>query len=203
MTFRLALATAIVAVACSRESRDPADAQARDDLDPGAFQVTALGSADGSSRYLATTGETPPICQFEVMIEPARPADGAPFYFSKAALIRRPASDCTAFLKRLATHLAFTGELPRPAPVDRLDTSIAILGTNQSRLPDNGVIAGGFSSTPPGHWTASKLFLADGEGEVFLNINAPAGIGEFSIKDEEYATVVVTELARILLPRTD
>ena len=54
---------------------------------------------------------------------------------------------------------------------------------------------------PPGNWTAMKLFLADGEGEVFLNINARDGVGEFSIKDEDYATIVVTELAKVLLPK--
>ena len=46
-----------------------------------------------------------------------------------------------------------------------------------------------------------KLFLAGGEGEVFLNINAREGLGEFSIKDEDYATIVVTELAKVLLPK--
>lgn len=32
-----------------------------------------------------------------------------------------------------------------------------------------------------------------------MNINARDGMGEFSIKDEAYATIVVTELAKILL----
>jgi hypothetical protein len=81
---------------------------------------------------------------------------------------------------------------------DRLSAAIAILGTNQSRS-NNGPIAGGFTSKPPGSWTATKLFLADGEGEVFMNLNARDGFGEFSIKDEEYATIVVIELAKVLL----
>jgi len=170
------------------------------ELSPGSFQIADLSPANGGSRYIASTREVPPICQFEILIEPATSAGGGPFSFSKAALVRRRKSDCTALLRTLARELAFTGELPGPQPVDRLSVSIAILGTNQSRSPDVGEIAGSFSSTPPGHWTASKLFLADGEGEVFLNIDAPDRVGEFSIKDEDYATVVVTEFARIMLP---
>ena len=46
----------------------------------------------------------------------------------------------------------------------------------------------------------TKVFLADGEGEVFLNLNPKEEIGEFSVKDEEYGSVVVTELAKVLLP---
>jgi hypothetical protein len=57
------------------------------------------------------------------------------------------------------------------------------------------------TSQPPGSWTVTKLFLADGKGEVFLNLNAAEHIGEFSVKDEDYATIVTTELAKVLLRR--
>ncbi len=33
-----------------------------------------------------------------------------------------------------------------------------------------------------------------------MNINVRDGIGEFSLKDEDYAKVVVRELAKVLLP---
>jgi hypothetical protein len=46
-----------------------------------------------------------------------------------------------------------------------------------------------------------KLFLADGAGEVYLSLNERDALGEFSLKDDGYAVIVVTELARILLPR--
>ena len=170
-------------------------------LSPGAFRVTDLGSTvGGGARYLATSSETPPVCQFEVVIEKSKAASATPFSFSEAALIRKPKSNCKAFLRGVATRLAFSGDLPKPPARNRLPVSIAILGVDQSRAPDDGEIAGSFSSNPPGNWTATKLFLADGEGEVFLNINAQEGIGEFSIKDEDYATVVITELAKIFLP---
>jgi hypothetical protein len=57
-------------------------------------------------------------------------------------------------------------------------------------------------SKPPGHWTTGKLFLADGDAEVFLNLDSEEGIGEFSIKDEDFADVVIRELAKVLLPGT-
>ena len=72
---------------------------------------------------------------------------------------------------------------------------LAVLGRGQSARP-----GGGYSSSPPGPWTAAKLFLADGTGEVFLNLDEHYCAGEFSIKDEDHAKIVVTELAKIMLP---
>ena len=192
-------------LSCSRQSPDEPQASAvayssaaqlARQLGPGAFRVTGLGTTEsGASRYLATI-DGPPMCQFQVWIEKSN-QEGMPFSFADAALLRQPGSDCTAYLRELAKQLGFRGELPRPAPADRLAASVAILGTSQSRSADAD--AGTFSSTPAGHWLVTKLFLANGEGEVYLNINARDGVGEFSIKDEEYATIVVTQLAKILL----
>ena len=116
------------------------------------------------------------------------------------AFTERPGADCAGFLRRLALELGFKGPLPSPKPAGSLRASVAIFGVNQSRLPDSPEAAGGFSSNPPGNWMAAKLFLADGEGEVFLNFNTVDRVGEFSVKDEGYATIVVTELAKILNP---
>jgi hypothetical protein len=202
----------ILVSSCSRASHDvpsesstslPSNASSTGQFEPGAFRVANLGTTpDGTySRYMASTGGTPPTCQFELRIEKSSSIRDARFAFAEAAVLREPGSDCTMFLRALAKHLGFNGKLPDPAPVDRLAASLAILGVNQSRSAGAGEVAGSFSSTPPGNWTAMKLFLADGEGEVFLNINARDSVGEFSIKDEDYATIVVTELAKILLPK--
>jgi hypothetical protein len=164
------------------------------------FRVAVLArNPDGGTRYLASTDSPHGRCQFELVIEPTKPSS-AQFSFTKAALMRRPASDCTAFLAALAPQLDFHGELPAPPRAKSLSLAMAILGTKQSRTPGTGEIAGGFTSTPPGNWTAGKLFFKDGEGEVFLHVNEQDGLGEFSIKDSDYATVVVTELAKVLLP---
>jgi len=59
-------------------------------------------------------------------------------------------------------------------------------------------LAGGFVSKPPGNWLVTKLFFGDDEGEVFLDLNPMEGAGGFSIKDVEYASVVMTELASVM-----
>lgn len=44
------------------------------------------------------------------------------------------------------------------------------------------------------------MFLSDGEGEVYININPVAGLGEFTTKDPEHGEVVFRELATVFLP---
>ena len=62
------------------------------------------------------------------------------------------------------------------------------------------MIGGSFTSTKPGEWIACKVFLADGEAEVYLNINPVIGQGEFTTKDPEYGAVVLRELAKVFYP---
>jgi hypothetical protein len=166
-------------------------------LPRGGFRLRSRpGGADGTARYLA---EAPPGCSFGIEIgQTAASAD--PIGFASGALVRRPDSDCTSFLTALAHELGFQGELPSPKPVDRLDCSLAVLGRNLSRSTQQAQFAGGFAAEPAGNWTSTKLFFGDDEGEVFLNLDPVEGVGEFSLKDEDYASVVVTELAKILLP---
>src|SRR5215475_15007459 len=131
---------------------------------PGSFRIKSLGATkDGASRYVATAG----TCRFELQINQGRPTSDARFSFADASLLRQPGADCTAFLHGLATLLEFKGELPTPALAEKVPATIAVLGANLSRKQDTG----SFSAKPPGHWMATKLFLADGDGEVYLNIN--------------------------------
>jgi hypothetical protein len=51
---------------------------------------------------------------------------------------------------------------------------------------------------PKGTWIATKIFVADGEGEFYLNLSPETGEAEISIKDPEYGNVVVRELAKVL-----
>ena len=119
---------------------------------------------------------------------------------TRFALRRRAGADCTALLRRVATQLALSGCLPTPLPVDEISGSFVTLRYRQSRTYDPE-LGPTFSSTPAGTWTTGRVFVADGGGEVFLNLNERDGIGEFSIMDEDDADVVVNELAKILLPR--
>jgi hypothetical protein len=189
-------------VACSQARREPAAAgvpkpRSGQPLLPAQFHLTAVAASDGSRRYLASTDDAGASCRFEIE---QKVSGGEPISLANVVLRRQAGSDCTAFLRRVARELEFTGRLPRAVPAEELVGSVAILGTNQSRSgdPATGVR---FSSIPPGNWMAAKLFLADGEGEVFLNVSERDGLGEFSIKDADYAVIVVTELGKILLPR--
>jgi hypothetical protein len=161
---------------------------------PGTFRLNEIGATtDGGTRYLGTAGEPVKRCAFEIIV--AKPQGAGAFAMAPATLVRHAHADCTAFLEALAPALGWKGKLPRAKPAPRLPASLAILGTEQTRSPD-----GSFASEPKGPWTAAKLFLADGEGEVFLNLNAHDGLGAFSAKDEDYAKLVITELGKVLLP---
>jgi hypothetical protein len=172
-------------------------------LEGSTFRIEKLpAGSEAASRYRAHVDGLP-RCEFNIeLARPQASSDKAVlFAFTTGSLERREGADCTAFLKELAPRLGFGEALPNPGAVDRLEVQAAILGTHQSRTSTdtNRRVAGAFTPEPPGPWTATKLFLADGEGEVFLNLS-DEGVGELSIKDEEYATTVVTELAKIMLP---
>lgn len=170
-------------------------------LRPAQFRITRVGPPeDTRRRYMATTDDPAPACKFEVIVEHSRRTSDAPFSIAGIALRRQPGSDCTALLSRVSKQLDYSGSLPNPALADEVSGAIAIFAAGQSRTegPDGTAT---YSSTPAGGWLDGKLFVAEGEGEVFLAMSERDGIAEFSIKDQDYAPIVVTELARIFLPR--
>jgi hypothetical protein len=82
--------------------------------------------------------------------------------------------------------------LTAPPRADSLRVEVALLGVNVARLSE-----GGFTGDK-GDWITAKLFLADGEAEVYLNLNPRGGRAELAVKDEEYGPLVLRELARVL-----
>lgn len=104
-----------------------------------------------------------------------------------------PGSDAAVFVADLARALQARKAPSNVKRVDALAFDYVILGENQSRSRD-----GGFSDSPKGDWTATKIFLGDDQGEVFLNLNPTSKKAEFSIKDSEYGDFVVAELAKVL-----
>ena len=165
---------------------------------PGVFRLTPMAAPDANSvAYLAEADR----CKFEIRVDRSRQRGSAGFVqFAKGELLPGAGSSCTPFLRRLAQELAFKGALPHPPPVRRLPVAFAILGEHSSRSPENLEVEGSFRDTPGGSWLVTKMFLADGEGEVYLNLNPKRGMGEFSQKDPDYAKVVLRELAKILPP---
>lgn len=171
---------------------------------PGSFRIEKLSeTADPegtTTTWLATAPRGTRVAKFRIQLLVKAPKGDAPIVFTTGALIREPNQDGSSFLGELADVLkasAVPRELDR---TERLDFATAILGTSLSRQAGPDMFAGGFTSSPAGGWIATKVFVADGEGEFFLNLNPAAGVGEISIKDEDYGDVVIAELARVLAP---
>jgi len=59
--------------------------------------------------------------------------------------------------------------------------------------------SGGLNAEPPGNWTAVKLFIGEGdqEAEVFLNFNPVIGKAQFSIKDDSYGDILLSQFAKV------
>jgi hypothetical protein len=170
---------------------------------PGSFQIretASIAGPNGSKKtWLATVvrGSRRTAFRIELLLKPKK--GDSPFAFSRGALVREKGADGAWFLRELAGVLEARNVPTRAVPANRLDFDVAILGVSLSRGAGPDEFAGGFTSSPPGRWMALKAFVANGEGEFFLNLNPATGRGEVAIKDPEYGDVVVRELARILL----
>ena len=160
---------------------------------PGAFRLLeATVASDGSRRYLADASEGSSHCQFNIHLR----LNGRSLFGSEVTLSRLPDTDCRRFLEVLAQVLHYKGAIPSSKPRADLTAPMAFFGDHEVRLD-----GGSFTSGATGTWLVSKLFLAEGSSEVFFNLDATNHIGEFSLKDDEYAATVISELASILLPR--
>jgi hypothetical protein len=146
--------------------------------------------------WLAAHESEAGVARFRINIVLNKPGGELPVSFSKAALIRDGSSQPAEFLRQVARVLE-AKHFKSGKKVDRLDFTVAILGQSLSRGSGADQIGGGFTSEPPGDWITTKVFVADGEGEFFLNLNPKQGVGEISIKDPEYGNIVLRELSRI------
>jgi hypothetical protein len=136
------------------------------------------------------------VARFRIELAP-EPKDATLPTFVRCSLSREPGSDGSVLLHDLARALG--GRVPAPGPgVETLDVVAALLGRDLSRGGTGNLVAGAFGSDPKGPWIATKLFLGDGDGEVFLNLDPFGRFGELSMKDRSYGTNVVRELARLL-----
>jgi hypothetical protein len=173
---------------------------------PASFILNEISSKvtpDGILKTWQATSRCDSTQPFKFRLEMLlkTPKEKELFVFSKGAIIREPDRDGTTFLKEVARAIEAKADLPQKSEhKDRLDFGTTILGMAQSRHGNNNIIGGCFASDPPGNWIAFKLFLADGDGEIYLNINPVIGQGEFSLKDPDYGEVVLRELATVFLP---
>jgi len=169
------------------------------------FQIKEIASQNESEginkTWLATAKRLDKVATFRIQLLLKKHHGGVPFAFSSGALLREADSDGAWFLKEIAQALAAKTIPTRADFCDRLEIATAVLGTALSRGGGGDRFAGSFTSQPAGDWLAVKVFVADGGGEFFLNLNSAAGLGEIALKDEGYGDTVVEELARILLPK--
>jgi len=154
--------------------------------------LTSTGSETGSPHWLATYRAGGKIAKLGIELGPDHAVD----QFASTGdgrFLRERNSDPSIFLADLKKALDAKTVPTKITKVDSLPFKFVVLGRNQSRSS-----SGGFSSNPPGDWTAMKLFLANGEGEVFFNLSPTAKKAEFSIKDSDYGDIVLAELAKVL-----
>jgi hypothetical protein len=194
----LSVALLVSLAACSRNSDKPKDRQVEANAPAEgtvAFAISPVESAGGSRQWVATYAAGGKIAKFRIELGPSK-ADGDkkfPISSGSGRFVREPGSDPNVFLADLKKALEAKTVPSKVEKVVSLPFEFVILGENQSRSSD-----GGFSDKPPGDWMAMKIFLAGGEGEVFLNLNPVTNKAEFSIKDADYGDVVLAELAKIL-----
>jgi hypothetical protein len=160
-------------------------------------EVSRQQVKDGEELVLLASHESKEgMARFRISLVLKKLGGELPVSFSRGALIRENDSKPVEFLREVAKVLEAKHYKPGKR-ADRLDLTLAILGQNLSRGSGTNQIAGGFTSEPAGDWITTKVFVADGEGEFFLNLNPKQGIGEISIKDPEYGNIVLKELSRI------
>ena len=170
------------------------------DLAPVTFRLQSLPNQQSNGqtvrRWLCTHKGRKKTARFRFELASRSTKKGQPFIITQAAFYRETNSDPTELLIALRKSLE-AKRLPKQIKrLPKLTCDVAILGVSQSKGDEKE--GGGFSSNPHGDWLVMKLFVSDGNGEFFFNLNPKSGIGEFSIKDSEYGDIVLRDLAKVL-----
>ncbi len=150
----------------------------------------------GRVGWLATYETAGKIARFRIELTP-EPREASLPAFVRCGLFREPGSDASLLLQDVAR--ALNGRVPSPEPgVAALEVEAVLLGRELSRGGEGNQVAGAFGSEPKGDWISTKLFLGDGEGEVFLNLDPIGRHGELSMKDPAHGDAVLRALGRLL-----
>jgi hypothetical protein len=181
-----------------------ADADA--DADPRLpFRITRLypGEAPsdrapwhgGKGNWIFFDAETPGGGAFTAGIEIKAARDDSPIRFGKAIIVAPDRVRAERLVGEIAAayHASAPQAAAHPRPSAPLQVPIAVLGENTACRPGGG--CGG-----SGSWTATKWFFADGEVEVFVNLDFTGKQGEFAEKDEGYRAGMPTEATRASRP---
>lgn len=198
--FRSLLITLVGLSACGKP---PPDRTAEvglgtwEDPKPAVARIIGMESlSDGGQLFIVDASSGPRQCEFSISVwTEGRPAQ-SPFSTAEVELAARSTPDCTTFLRDLAKAMLYSGDIPPALPIDRITAPAAVIGEKQSRAT-----GGGFQSPPDGPWTLIKVFLTEDGGEFFLNIDSSDRVMEFALKDEDFASDVISSFASLLSSR--
>ena len=164
------------------------------------FDIKPFKGQNGSIRLEATYESRGKLAKFAIEFGPAhniesKDAKDFPIGTGQGRFLAEPGSDAVALLADLKKALGAKAVPANIRRVKELPFTYVNLGDNLSQA-----LGGGFNASPPGDWTAIKIFIGEGEqeGEVFVNFNPTIGKGQFSIKDPDYGDPVVKQLATVL-----
>ena len=187
----LALLTISVLIACRQHSSTPEARARKESSAPFAqsyvptggavkFDILPVGGTEAAHQWLASYTDEGRTTRFRIELG------------QQGRFLAETGSDPIPLLDSLQKALG-AKRMPRnDRKADVLPFDYEVLGEDEARLSD-----GTFTDKPKGTWTAMKVVLANGRGEVFLNLNLANHQGEFSVKDPKYGDIVLAELARV------
>lgn len=149
----------------------------------------------GPTQWLVTHTSGSRIARFRIELEGAKESSTKPvtIAFGRGRFVAVEGSDNIALIEQLADALEAKNAPTKAARVKSVPFEYAAIGKNLYRQAD-----GGLSGDRRGNWSALKLFLRNGEAEVFLNLNPVLHKGEFSLKDPDYGDSLIAEMAKVL-----
>jgi len=196
------LALSLVATSgCTRPTRQGRTAEPYvPDSGSVAFDIEPFKGHNGSIRLEASHESSGKLAKFAIEFGPPRnieSKDPKDFLIGtgQGRFLAESGSDAAALLAELKKALQAKTVPAIIRRVKEVPFTYVNLGDKLSQAP-----GGGFNASPPGDWTAIKIFIGEGEqeAEVFVNFNAAMGKGQFSIKDPDYGDLVLKQLATVL-----
>jgi len=184
----------LVAGACKRQS---SETYIPDEGSLG-FDIEPVKAADGASQFIATYSAQGKTARFRIQFGQATATTDtkvANIQFGTGKFIAEPGSDASVLLSDLTEALEAKAIPTKVQRAGDLPFTYATLGEHMSQSAQ-----GGFSATPAGNWTTTKIFIEQGEqeGEVYLNFNPVIKKAQFSIKDPDYGDFLLAQLAKVL-----
>ena len=178
------VALSIVVGSCTRSELTPFPGGA----DRVPLAMRRVGDSVWELSYRTQHGESRLRVRPQIRTVP----DSIPFASATWTLYAVPGYSPRTLLSALATAHGTPDTVILTSPRDSLRLDVSLLAVDAARNSE-----GAFGRAGTGSWIAAKLFFADDEGEVYLNLNPARNEAEFGVKDPEYGPVVLRELGRL------